>query len=428
MYHYYLSAKYFPELGYYDLYRATLLADAQLPKPLLKRLRWVREQREYQLVRTRGIRRDADLQGRFSAERWDEFRDDVAYFEGSIPFVEWRHILRDHGYNAPPSRTALTGPIASALGPASDLSITALSLIDPAILAALFLAIHRAFGLGTAALVAIAFGTNRLATFDWIGGSFARFDWFVLCGLGVIALRRKRHFLAGALLGGAAMLRLFPALFALAVLARGLFNLREVRCWESRYRRFLLGLFSSGMGLALLSLLFGGGAEAWGVFYSKITHHADGLYANHVGLRALVEGSAPSLWLARAVVAGLFLGALRRTDDAEAALLGGVLVFTFTFVAGYYYSFLALFFLSPRGSQPAQYPTSDPSWDSVGFFALLFAPSLAVIAIESVPRHAMSDVHFAASAALVFTFAALFWWTFDVSATLRSRWTSPPPE
>ena len=404
MFHYYVSAKYFPELGYDGLYGAVLQADAQLPEPHLKELKWVRDPKSYELVKARKMRRNKRYVEKFSEARWDAFIGDVAYFEDTIPSHRWKWFFRDHGYNAPPARTAVTGPIAAMLGSANDVSVLAIALIDPLLIAILIGAVFRVYGLRIASLVVIAFGTSKLASFSWIGGSFTRFDWFVLTGLGVIALRARRHFLAGALIGAAAMLRLFPAFFALGVVLRGLYLLFRTRRIEASYTQFAAGLFAAGAGLFLMSLVAGGGLTAWTEFLQKIVRHAAGSYANHVGVLAVVGDRTALLWLARAVVVGLYLAALPRLDDVQAALLGGVLIFTFGFIAGYYYSFLALFWLWQRDVRL--------DWNAVAFYVLLFVPSTVIIALEDPARLSMPKEHYAASVALVVAFGALFWWIF----------------
>jgi len=410
MFHYYVSAKYFPELGYDKFYGALLHADAERPEPRLGGINQVRDPMSYELVRARKMRRNPHFVEEFSKGRWDAFRSDVEYFVDLYPTQNWKWFFRDHGYNAPPSRTALSAPIASVLGRANDSSVLAIALLDPLLLGVLFIAIARAYSLRTASLVIIAFGTSKLANFNWIGGSFMRFDWFVLTGLGVTALGTRRHFLAGALLGGAAMLRLFPAFFALGVVLRGLYTLYQTHRFEKRYVQFSAGLCAAAIALFALSFISGGGAPAWVEFFQKIARHSGGAYANHVGLLAVVGDSHALLWFARAVVVGLFLAALPRIDDVQAALLGGVLIFSFGFIAGYYYSMLALFWLWRR---EIHFDTG-----AIAFYVLLFIPSLVIMALEDPTRLTMESEHHAASLALFIAFGALFWWIFD-SARVR---------
>ena len=88
------------------------------------------------------------------------------------------------------------------------------------------------------------------------------------------------------------MLRLFPAFFALGVVLRGLFTLYQTRRFEARYAQFTAGLCAAGVLLFAMSLISGGGVPAWADFLLKIARHSGGVYANHVGVLAVV--GAPS--------------------------------------------------------------------------------------------------------------------------------------
>ncbi len=352
MFHYYLPSKYASELGYDGLYAAALVADAESDAPYFESVTAVRDMRSYALLPAERVLEDPSIRARFSPERWAEFRDDVDYLKHRYERVVWPRIFRDHGYNAPPSRTLLAGLLANALGPASDRSLYAIALLDPVLLAVLLVAIYRLYGLRNAALVTILFGVNALSKFYWVGGAFVRVDWLALTGLGICALSAKRHGLAGALLGAATAMRIFPALFALGVVLRGVFALASSRRWQPCYTRFLIGSVSTGAGLVLLSLAAGGGLEAWLDFHDKITFHVARPSFNSLGLSRL-SAHAAFLWPAQLAAVGAYLVALTRLeDDAQAAILGGVLVFVFGQLAGYYYAFLIFFLLWQRRPQP----------------------------------------------------------------------------
>ena len=284
-------------------------------------------------------------------------------------------------------------------------------LIDPLLIAFLIVVTARAYGTRIAALLLIVFGTSTLSSFLWIGGSFARFDWFVLTGLGVISLGTKRHRLAGILLGAAVMLRVFPALFVLTVVLRGLLVFQRTRTWEPRYTAFVSGLALSAAGLGLASFITGGGLEAWIQFLSKIQFHAQGLYDNHVGLIGLFDHNPAGLWVARVAAAALVVAALPRVDDAQAALLGGFWIYAFTFPASYYYCFLALYWLWQR----------DPLIDAKAlvFHTLVLGTSWVVLARQTTPGVAMQDAFLGASVSLALAFAVLFWRAFAPTTALR---------
>ena len=78
--HYYLGAKYFPELGYRSLYTAMLRAEAERYENHFRSLE-ARDLETNGLVDIRALLARSDaVKQRFSAERWAAFQDDVASF------------------------------------------------------------------------------------------------------------------------------------------------------------------------------------------------------------------------------------------------------------------------------------------------------------------------------------------------------------
>ena len=408
MYHYHLSSKYFDELGYDGLYEATLVADAEGGQPYLAPVQKVRDLRTYEVISRGEVLAHSSARERFTPERWQEFRRDVDYFKHRYPPAVWQRVLLDHGYNAPPSRTVLTGWVARRLGPANDRSIYFAGLLDLLLLLSLLIVIYRVYGLRNAALVTILFGVNMLSAFYWVGGAFLRFDWLVLSGLGLCALAAGRHGLAGGLIGGAAMIRIFPVFFALGVVLRGLILFSRSRSWDPRYTRFSIGVTSAGAGLLLLSLLATGGIDAWLAFYTKIRSHLGPLYFNSVGLRCLLGENQLLLLGGRLLAFGVYLLSLRKlADDSQAAILGGVLIFVFGSISGYYYAFLILFLIWQRRAQL--------HYLGVLSYSLLLLSQGVAISLQSVSASGQSYSssqlpYFYASLVLVGSFVALFAW------------------
>ncbi|HEO70368.1 MAG TPA: hypothetical protein ENN80_03830, partial [Candidatus Hydrogenedentes bacterium] len=101
-YHYYMGAKYSPEVGYLNLYNGTIVADAEnhggRPQaPQVRRMEDYRFESAAQVMR----RRD-QYRALFSDERWEEFRKDCNYFEQLLGPGRWRSTVKDKGYNATP--------------------------------------------------------------------------------------------------------------------------------------------------------------------------------------------------------------------------------------------------------------------------------------------------------------------------------------
>ena len=128
--HYYLGAKYFPELGYQRLYTAMLRAEAEKYENHFRSLE-ARDLETNGLVDIRALLARSDpVKARFSAERWAAFQEDVAFFRGWMK-KQWGEVLRDHGFNPPPLWPLLGGALANLVPAGSHAGILALTLARP---------------------------------------------------------------------------------------------------------------------------------------------------------------------------------------------------------------------------------------------------------------------------------------------------------
>jgi hypothetical protein len=116
--HYYVNAKYFDELGYYDLYPAAILADHSNGGPFFEEGdRYMdQDERGHQLrsIDT-ALARGRVAKERFTAERWAAFEHDVLTLQrtpGNLSSQLWRQMIQDHGYNGTPVWTLLARPFA----------------------------------------------------------------------------------------------------------------------------------------------------------------------------------------------------------------------------------------------------------------------------------------------------------------------------
>ncbi len=101
--HYYLGAKYFPELEYDKLYECIAVADGEsgyADKVLVRKIT---------NLRTNVLENAAPLlahpercKSGFSAERWQEFLHDVSFFSSRQKAERWESLQADHGFNATP--------------------------------------------------------------------------------------------------------------------------------------------------------------------------------------------------------------------------------------------------------------------------------------------------------------------------------------
>ena len=290
MFHYQLSASYYAELGHDGLYAASLQAQAET-LPTLPLQAVTRDLRTNALAPTPALRAHAEeVKARFTPERWDRFRGDHAVHLLSIleqGGAEWlQDIRRDHGFNATPAWVAAARLFGAGL-PASSMRLTLLALIDPLLLALAFLVVARTHGRRTALVALIVFGTGHAWAWHWVGGALLRFDWLVALILGACALRSGRWAGAGACIGYAALVRLFPAAFLLGPLLAAMRLGRQ--SGSARPLARLIAGFSLAVVAGLLAgSLTGRGAHAWPDFSRNIRKHAGIWLTNNVGLTNVV--------------------------------------------------------------------------------------------------------------------------------------------
>lgn len=306
-FHYYVGAKYFRELGYDRLYDCVAVADAQEPalRSAVER-RTLRNLRSNVLESTAGVLAEPGrCTDHFTAARWVEFRQDVAWFRERESTDRWAAISSDHGYNATPVWN-VAGSLLANLAPASDRQILLLCLLDPLYFALLVAALVWAFGRPGAAVALLVLATSFPARFFWTGGAFLRWDWLCFTVLAVCCLRRGRPFAAGAALGYAALLRVFPVLLAagpaLVVLLSLVEAARSARAGErwsafvaalgsprlAAERRFFAGALLAAALLVPASLVVGGGSDAYRGFVANTRKHQATPLTNNMGLRTVL--------------------------------------------------------------------------------------------------------------------------------------------
>lgn len=366
VYHYYLGSKYAPELGYYGLYGATLVADRELGGGFLVRDS-IRNLRDHSYTPARVAMADADVyKTPFSPERWDAFKLDVAYFRSIVPPGKWRVMLRDKGYNGTPVWSMVAGTLTNAVPTSSEVGMLALASADVVLIAIALGFVWWAFGMQVMLFALIFFGTNFVMSFVHIKGALFRLDWVAATVISLCLLRRDRPALAGIALGYAVAVRVFPLIFAFGIGARALWRLYHERRIDLRYVYFFatLACTAAALGLAAWALY---GTGLWREFFAKIAVHNGDISTTRVGFKYIFlwpwESGAEKAaafeahrvaWLAtQAVVLILTFVAARRLRDYEALALGFVPVFFLAAPTFYYYVILIvpiLFFL-PRIEQ-----------------------------------------------------------------------------
>lgn len=292
LYHYYLGSKYAEELGYERLYLCAAIADAETGNRARVERRVMRNLPDNRLIESASVLdQPAACTRHFTPKRWEDFKADLSWFRELAGGGDWwDDMQKDHGYNPSPVWT-VAGHGLSSIGPASHGLLTALSAIDVMLMVATIGALHWAFGWRLALIAVVFWGTQAPSGFHWTGGAFLRQDWLFLCALAAALMRKRYFFWAGAALGYAALLRLFPALLWLGPMVIVAVRVARRRKIPTEYRRLMAG----GAVAACLLLPAGAvvaGPQAYPGFARHIAMHASTPISNHMSLRTLFAQSS----------------------------------------------------------------------------------------------------------------------------------------
>ncbi len=292
-FHYFIGAKYFPELGYTHLYECANLAEAEQGFRRRVELRTIRDLRKNEIVPATYVLEDPERFKRgflrpFTPQRWEDFKHDIAYFRDRAGIVGWEKMLQDHGYNPSPVWN-MAGSLLANLGPASDsLIVGFLGWIDPALLLITFGLIVWAFGWRVACVAALFFGTNEPALYFWTGGGYLRQDWFLWAVAGICLLKRGKPALGGASLAVSTLLRVFPVGFFVVIGLRLAWILFRERRIDRTGASIVVGAALATALLLPASSMVAGGASAWPEFLKNTKKHAGSPLTNYMGLRTVV--------------------------------------------------------------------------------------------------------------------------------------------
>jgi hypothetical protein len=380
VFHYYLGAEYFGEVGYYDLYDAALAADAERDG-YWSGVRRVRDQRSYEQVE-RDSTREALARGRFSDPRWQRFGDDITGLQRHLSARGWRSVFTDRGYNASPFWTAVAHPLTHWLPASRPPALKLLAGLDLAVLAATFLLIGRTFGARAGWLALLLFALSPVDRNRMVGG-FLQYDWLLAMAGAVCALRTRRAGWAAVGLAYATLVRIFPLLLAVSYLAPAV--LRWIRSGRLRrdalrFAAVLTLVGAIGFGIGCLTPR---GPQAWLEFAGNIVHHGEHhtFGEQRVGLKHLFthRWTSPELeggsgerrhsfegqeTLYRGVALALlaaWLGAVARRRGVAALLLGLVPFFALLVSSRYYWACLLLVPLTGSWGRRAAAGSAQPS-------------------------------------------------------------------
>jgi hypothetical protein len=377
-YHYYVGTKYAHELGYTNLYGATLAADREGGLRYHNPRNEMRDLGTAQLCDVGEVAAQAArFRGRFSDERWREFVADITWFKMQLPAHRWSLILADHGYNGTPAWSFVVGGLFTRqLSVRDPIGRWIMLALDPLLLLAATAAVAWAFGLRAALIMVIFIGTHYLLSWGHLKGALLRTDFAMASVLAVCLVKQRYYKIAGVLLGWAVLSRIFPALLLVGPTVLLLWRLARSHSLD-RQLLGLLGACAATVTLVVLgSCAYFGTTGIWHEWNLKIaTHYLNGSDWD-LGYRTIAEASfahgVPMRVLAKAVAHGplLFLGKpgtivalllvlpamtfIRGLEDHEALAYGFVFVFLLALASYYYYLVLCvpLLFFAPQLERP----------------------------------------------------------------------------
>lgn len=287
--HYQLGSKYFKEFGYNGMYAGLTKALGELDQKYTN----IKAPKKFRdLDNKTGNHLDSNhpktqiIRERFTDQRWDNLKEDIMTWERKHT-PDWEHIVKDAGYNPPPTWT-VWGIVANYLIQPENSVLYGIP--DLIILGIIFYFIWGTFG-PRAALYSFSimmfFPGGPFAPFDWIGGSLFRFLWILWVALGLVFYQRKQYRMAGFMLALATMERIFPAAWLASAGLISLFHfiqLRKVEGWKAiqPLTGLTIGATISITSILLLTHLFLG-IGTWGDFVTHIKEHGSYLFTNHLG-------------------------------------------------------------------------------------------------------------------------------------------------
>ena len=240
-YHYYIGTKYAREVGYGEMYAASLVADQETGMKWKHKSGTIRDLSTMRQVNYKQVLANAEFYKRnFTPERWEEFKKDIGYFKNKLVQYRWDGVIKDKGYNGTPVWSMVVGGLFSnRISTESEYGMTFLALLDPILIFLTFWVVVWAFGLRAALLMIVLLGTHYMMKWWHMKGAYLRTDW-AMCMVMAACCIKKQHFgIAGALTGYAMLSRIFPAVMLFGVGAKGFWHLvglsvEEIKTYAER--------------------------------------------------------------------------------------------------------------------------------------------------------------------------------------------------
>ncbi len=272
-FHYYLGAKYFKELGYFDLYNCALEADKE-GNNVWNEVAQVRNLDDYQLIDR--LQLPDCPRSKFSNQRWWEFKQDVRFWQ-QLAGAEgdfWQGVFEDKGYNPSLVWTLIGGSLANRVSLDDEVMIKWWVLSDLIWVVAGLVLVGRAYGWRSGCL-AVIFMVSYFGTYDRLVGNFGQYWWLGAVLFSLYFGKINKFLISGVFLGIAAGLRVFPAVLLIPWMIRWLVMTKTKDRADKKFRRTTVFILSTGLTVAGLVVVSGwtGGIDAWQQFYADLMTH-----------------------------------------------------------------------------------------------------------------------------------------------------------
>ncbi|MFO0599350.1 MAG: glycosyltransferase family 87 protein [Myxococcaceae bacterium] len=288
-FHFYLGAKYQREVGWMNLYKAVILADRETVQTLAQ-LKTTRDLATFETIDVdAALAHPEEIRGRFSPERWEEFKADWVRMS-NLWRIDWTRIINDHGNSNSPAWSIIAGPL-TRMVPLTMAGQAFLGWLDLLLMLGLWLAIWQTFGHRVASVGLFIWAAPPII-FEYSTGSILRWDWLFTIGLAACFLKQKRYGWAGGFFGFAVATKLFPLFFGVAMGLRAALEWRTTRVIKPEHKRFAVATIGSGLVTVLLSTAMFG-TSSWVEYAQRIqVAQLEKFYA--------IQYSFKTLWLQHA--------------------------------------------------------------------------------------------------------------------------------
>lgn len=290
-FHYFMGTKYFPEVGYFDLYVCGAAEEREIGRGAESDRTPIRDVRDNRIYPGDWTRTPAGrCRASFTLERWKSFKADIEGFRGLFEERTISQAFSDHGFNATPINVAWLR-LWTRNTTVSERHLIWLAQLDSVALAGTVAALVWGFGAIPGVVAALVLGIGGLWSYHWVGGSIGRQTWLLCSALGFALLSKNRPFAGGVALTLAGLLRLFPFVFVGAVGLWAIANGIKARRLGSAERRFLAATaLTFVVGVTATSAVVG--TNAFRDFSRVFERHSHSPVTNQLGLTTLLSWTA----------------------------------------------------------------------------------------------------------------------------------------